>query len=83
MKCYNPEACLGMIPPDYNPIGDCAEEYQGVLCADCKPNYRRDIDYVCHECPDRKLTITKIFFVILAILVLALLLIKVTFDAEE
>ena len=27
IKCPNKAACLGILPPDYNPMGDCADYY--------------------------------------------------------
>jgi hypothetical protein len=45
IKCINTEACLGIIPPDYDPQGTCAEYYNGVLCGDCESGYSRNSDY--------------------------------------
>ena len=33
--CFNQRACLGMIEPAYLPDGECAKNYEGVLCATC------------------------------------------------
>lgn len=27
VKCLNTNACLGMVPPTYDPLGDCADGY--------------------------------------------------------
>lgn len=76
MKCLYPPACLGMVPPTYNPVGECAEGYQGVLCADCVTGYTRDIDYVCKVCPSKSKTLSKLILIILAVALMVVLIIK-------
>ncbi|CDW85824.1 UNKNOWN [Stylonychia lemnae] len=44
-KCLFEPACLGMIPPNQNPMGDCLQGYRGILCTDCSKGYSRDNDY--------------------------------------
>ncbi|CDW84469.1 UNKNOWN [Stylonychia lemnae] len=34
-----------MIPPNYNPMGDCLQGYRGILCRDCSKGYSRDNSY--------------------------------------
>ncbi|CDW90477.1 UNKNOWN [Stylonychia lemnae] len=36
MLCLLEQACLGMIAPKNNPLGECLQGYQGILCADCQ-----------------------------------------------
>ena len=43
--CLYRPACIGMIPPENNPKGSCAEGYRGVLCTDCKTGYTRSKEY--------------------------------------
>lgn len=47
IQCLYTPACLGMIAPDYNPIGSCLTGYQGILCTDCAIGYSRKGDYEC------------------------------------
>lgn len=47
IECQYYYACLGMISPDYNPVGDCATGYEGILCAECEVGYSRVYDYQC------------------------------------
>jgi len=41
----------GILPPNYNPKGDCKEGYKGILCADCEPGYSRSSSFDCKKCP--------------------------------
>jgi hypothetical protein len=53
LQCLNEDACLPISPSnDYSATGECAEGYQGVLCADCQVGYSRTGTYVCSVCPD-------------------------------
>ena len=49
-----------MIPPDYNPVGDCATGYYGALCSACMPGYQRSGSYGCSECQAAYLIILRI-----------------------
>ncbi|CDW88933.1 UNKNOWN [Stylonychia lemnae] len=40
-ECFYRDACLGMLPPLNNPLGVCAQGYQGLLCSDCKVGFSR------------------------------------------
>ena len=46
--CPNPEACLA--GSEEEPLGICAEGYDGILCANCVGRYRRSGAFVCSEC---------------------------------
>jgi len=41
-----------MIPPDFSPIGTCAEGYQKTLCSDCTYGSSRVKEFECGLCPD-------------------------------
>ena len=43
------QACLGMLAPNYSPMGECADIYMGVLCTGCIPGYSRQGDFECSE----------------------------------
>ncbi|CDW89115.1 UNKNOWN [Stylonychia lemnae] len=44
-KCIYQPACLGMIPPINNPMGECLLGYKGILCGDCQKGYSRDLNF--------------------------------------
>jgi hypothetical protein len=47
MECVNPNGCLGILAPNYDPKGECREGYNGILCADCEPEYSRSSSFDC------------------------------------
>ncbi|CDW85655.1 UNKNOWN [Stylonychia lemnae] len=57
IQCLYEPACLGMIEPNYDPIGSCNIGYQGVLCSDCQVGYSRTNDFECSKCPERSINI--------------------------
>eukprot|EP00347_Sterkiella_histriomuscorum_P001991 403369895 len=78
IKCLYTEACLGMVAPDYNPIGSCFDGYQGILCADCQVGYSRTGDYECSICPEESVNIVRISGIILLAIILVVFMIKST-----
>lgn len=78
-----PPSCLGMSPPDYNPMGECAEGYKGLACSDCEKGYYRLSTFECKECPD--FTSYTVVFAVLLFLVLLffLIVIKLAYDASK
>ena len=66
-----------------NPLGICAEGYQGVLCADCKGRYRRSGAFNCVECSDPALNIFFSACYFLALIAAIVLLVKVSMRGSE
>ena len=64
IKCPNEEVCLG--GNETEPLGVCADAYQGVLCGDCEDNHSKKSDFVCSKCPPRTRNIIQIFFIVIA-----------------
>jgi len=63
VECPNYAACLGMIAPDYNPMGSCEIGYEGILCTECKPGYSRSGDFKCGKCPEKVSNIIRLVFI--------------------
>ncbi|CDW79545.1 UNKNOWN [Stylonychia lemnae] len=82
-KCLFEPACLGMIPPQNNLLGDCLNGYQGILCADCINGYSRDKDYQCAICPDPSLNILRLISIFIAIVILVVLMIRQTLRGAQ
>jgi hypothetical protein len=58
----NDEACLGQNPPENDPLGSCAEGYQGILCTNCQIGYsKQGSEQLCKKCPGRLGNAIKIF----------------------
>ena len=51
IKCLYVPSCLGIVEPDYNPMGTCLEGYGGIMCSDCNIGYSRTGSYECGICP--------------------------------
>ncbi|TNV74916.1 hypothetical protein FGO68_gene4333 [Halteria grandinella] len=77
-SCLFKEACLGQNNQTDTFMGQCAEGYQGILCADCEQNYSKNTSlYRCSKCPIQSVNILVLasvllgFVVIIAILVIS------------
>ncbi|CDW80304.1 UNKNOWN [Stylonychia lemnae] len=81
VACMYQQACLGMVPPKNNPVGECAQGYQGILCSECSVGYSRDGDFKCFECPSKIFNILRLSAIILAILVVVIFVIKTSISA--
>ncbi|CDW87604.1 UNKNOWN [Stylonychia lemnae] len=46
-KCLYQPACLGMVAPKNNPMGDCSVGYRGILCADSLLPFL--LGYICFQ----------------------------------
>ena len=74
IACLYKPACLGMISPDFNPQGTCDAGYQGILCADCQPNFTRSRDYQCTKCESLWWSYFRIFLIVFVVLLLVFIL---------
>jgi len=78
IPCMNYDACLGMIPPEYDPKGSCAKEYSGILCSECNPGYSRTGEFKCSQCPEPKSNIIRLVFIFLIFSGLIIFMIRST-----
>ncbi|CDW91326.1 UNKNOWN [Stylonychia lemnae] len=83
MLCLLEQACLGMIPPLNNPLGECLLGYQGILCADCQRGYSRDGDYKCSLCPNRGLNILRLIALFIGAVTLVVFMIRQTLKGAK
>ncbi|CDW82324.1 UNKNOWN [Stylonychia lemnae] len=83
IQCLFAQACLGMVPPQNNPLGECFIGYQGILCADCMNGYSRDNDYQCAECPEPALNVLRLITIFIAIVILIVLIIRSTLKGAQ
>ncbi|CDW76199.1 UNKNOWN [Stylonychia lemnae] len=83
LLCLNEYSCLGMIPPLNDPLGECLQGYQGILCADCQRGYSRDGDYKCSLCPNRGLNILRLIVIFIAAVNLIVLMIRSTLKGAQ
>ncbi|CDW74982.1 UNKNOWN [Stylonychia lemnae] len=78
ITCPNYAACLGMVPPQNNPIGSCASGYQGILCSICEEGFSRDGESICSKCPDPILNSIRLLVIFLVVILLVILMIRST-----
>ena len=67
----------------YNPIGDCAQGYQKILCADCQIAYQRVTDFICDKCPPHLANVFSLLALLLFFIILFLLIIKFFFQTNS
>ncbi|CDW71354.1 UNKNOWN [Stylonychia lemnae] len=83
IRCLYEAACLGMVEPENNPMGSCAEGYQKILCADCIVGFSRKNEYECGKCPDQTSNIVRIVFVFLAMIVVVVFVVRSTLQGAK
>ncbi|TNV88085.1 hypothetical protein FGO68_gene10378 [Halteria grandinella] len=75
--CLYPEACLGRNNQTETFIGQCAEGYQGILCADCAQKYSKNPSLSrCSKCPEQDLNILILACMLAAFVVLITVLVN-------
>lgn len=79
---YEP-SCLGMVAPDFNPMGECADGYEGVACADCMKGYYRLSNYQCTECPDFVTNISVFCVIVVIVILIMMFIIKLAIDGAN
>jgi hypothetical protein len=76
IQCLYPPACLGMLPPDYNPIGNCDKGYEGILCSECSSGFTRSREYQCSECREDWWYMFKAFLIVLVLIMIVYIIRK-------
>eukprot|EP00347_Sterkiella_histriomuscorum_P016469 403353061 len=81
IKCMNPSACLGWFPLDlttYQPLGQCADGYQGILCAQCKAGYSSTGNFQCGKCPGMAQNIIIMMLIIIGVGLMFVMMVRST-----
>ena len=78
VKCPYPQACLGMVAPDYNLQGSCKTGYLGILCTGCDVGYSRAFGFECLKCPNPVGNIVKLIFIVIILIIAVGYLIRST-----
>jgi hypothetical protein len=78
LSCPITASCLGMLPPNNVPIGECDPIYLGPLCTTCMPSYTRKNDYECEACPDKIYNLAKVCGIMVALLVMVSFMVRST-----
>ncbi|CDW74850.1 UNKNOWN [Stylonychia lemnae] len=82
-KCLFQPACLGMVAPTFNQLGDCQEGYRGILCADCSHGYSRDNDYQCKYCPEHWANILRLLAIFIGVVFLIVFMVRSTLNGAK
>jgi hypothetical protein len=79
-ECPNPDACLGSPdPPEkLSYTGDCEDGYAGKLCQSCDSGFSRGSRDTCLSCPNVFLNVTRLFGILLAVIILSMFMVKST-----
>ncbi|TNV74909.1 hypothetical protein FGO68_gene4786 [Halteria grandinella] len=76
MECLNPDACLGGQYPLLNLTGQCAQGYQGILCASCSTGYTLNHQSrECKKCP--AIVVNSLILAAFALLALVIIVVLV------
>jgi hypothetical protein len=83
MRCPNPDVCLGWVAPHWNPKGQCAEGYGGVLCAECAPGYSLSGLAKCGKCPEMTSNVVKLVLMLILIICLFAFMVRSTLNSAS
>ncbi|CDW88760.1 UNKNOWN [Stylonychia lemnae] len=78
IKCFNYGACLGMVPPQNDPQGQCYTGYAGILCTDCNPGYSLTGSFQCAKCPEYAQNVLRILAILIVGVVVIAFMIRST-----
>jgi hypothetical protein len=78
IKCPNYDACLGIKPPEYNELGQCADSYEGTLCGTCQVGYSKTDSFKCSKCPHKLANAIRLVFILLAAIGVVIYLVRST-----
>ncbi|CDW87963.1 UNKNOWN [Stylonychia lemnae] len=81
--CLFKPACLGMVPPNNNPVGECYLGYRGILCADCQVGFSKYNEYQCSYCPKPWLNILRLFAIFLGVVLVVVVMIRSTLNGAK
>ena len=68
----------GMIYPEFNPLGSCAQGYQGILCSDCASGFSKTSYFECAACPDPLLNSLRLAGILVGVILLIILIVRST-----
>ena len=57
-------------------MGDCAPNYEGILCRSCAINYSINSKYECDNCPKNSVNAIRLSAIILAVVVALALIVR-------
>jgi hypothetical protein len=63
-----------MIEPDYNPMGSCADGYDGILCTGCSVGFSRSGTFKCAICPEKGKNVMRLASILLLMIVYVVLI---------
>lgn len=83
MTCFLSAACLGRLKVEDDPLGNCAEGYRGMFCAQCIQGYTRSSTFECAKCPEQWKNILILVGVMIVAVFLIVILVKSTLNAAH
>ncbi|TNV88178.1 hypothetical protein FGO68_gene13761 [Halteria grandinella] len=84
LACLYPPACIGRSQIENSTQTECAEGYQGILCANCQYGYSKSYDSNrCSKCPDNLENILLIAVFIIVFLVVITILVRSNIQNES
>jgi hypothetical protein len=83
IKCPNTAACLGIIPPKYNELGECADSYEGILCSTCIVGYSKTDTFKCSKCPPYYSNAIRLIFILIAAIFVVVYLVRSTLKGAK
>jgi len=78
LRCPNPDVCLGWVDPTWNPLGECATGYSGVLCAECESGYSLTGLAKCAKCPEMTGNLVKLIGMMILVICLFSFMVRST-----
>ncbi|CDW85156.1 UNKNOWN [Stylonychia lemnae] len=78
IQCMQQQACLGMVPPNNNPLGECSQGYKGILCGTCNKGYSRVDNNQCSQCPQPILNVLRLLAIMIGFILIVVLMIRST-----
>ncbi|CDW73142.1 UNKNOWN [Stylonychia lemnae] len=76
IRCPRVESCQK--GNQLNPLGQCSEGYEGIVCANCKPGFSKISNFQCSKCPSATQNTIKLFFILLCAVLVVVFLVRST-----
>jgi hypothetical protein len=83
IECYTSSAWEGYTTQNQNELGGCSEGYQGIVWADCAPDYSRTSDFEWGKCPKHHWNIMRLVGLFILMILIIILLVKVTINSAN